>query len=137
RLHGSAVMQGDLGRLAEQKGQSSRVRDFGARLARDQEDADAGLLTYAARHGVNAQAMYAASEQRRLNEAEVARLGLLPGPVFDRELASAVEQRQVEAIEVVQAARQSIDDPELRALLGQMLPALEAQVLTAQGLLSR
>jgi predicted outer membrane protein len=136
-LHGDNLASIDMGRIAAQKGQSSDARELGVRLIRERQAADAALMALAAKRGVDAAALYAASPASRQDRDQIDRLGGLPEQVIDHEVASAVEQRAIGAIETAQGARETTNDAELRALLGQMLPTLEAQLLGAQGLLSR
>jgi len=141
KLHGANVAAIDLGRLAEQRGQLEDTRAFGARLARDHKASDDALMAFASRRGINAGALYAASEERKRDRAELERLGHLPSAVLDRQLATAVEQHEIATVEMVQAARETpadvAGDVELRVMLGQFLPTLEAQLLTVQGVLTR
>jgi hypothetical protein len=136
-LHGDNLAAIGMGQIAAAKGQSRDAREFGVRLLRERQAADDALMAFAAARGVDAAALYAASPESRKDRDQIDRLSDLPEQVVDHEVAAAVEQRVLGSVTTVQSARETTNDAELRALLGKMLPSLEAQLLGAQGLLSR
>jgi putative membrane protein len=137
-LHHTNKMEIEAGRMAEQKGLSRGVRDFGDVLVRDHQAADEKLLAYAQRTGLDANAFLPdeVSGQRSTSEDDMDRLRKLSGGAFDRQFAQMMETGHARAIDHVRAARDQTADPSLRDLLAGLLPTLQRHREIAQDLVS-
>jgi putative membrane protein len=135
-LHRMNRMEISAGRMADEKGKASAVRVFGRRLARDHRAADAKVMAYSAKTGIDASAASPEGmEQAAKDQRQMERLRSLSGADFDRLFATTMERDHERAIDAVQNARGNVTDPNLRALLGQLLPTLQRHRAMAQALL--
>jgi putative membrane protein len=126
KLHHINQMEIDAGKLAQDKGQSKKVRDFGGRLVRDHQAADKKVMSYADKKGIDANAMPpAGTDQEAKDQEKMDRLRNLSGAQFDREFATMMAEGHQKAIEMVQAAQGRVNDPALRTMLTQLLPTLQ------------
>lgn len=129
------AMQGDnsevaLGRIAQQKGASSGIRDFGRMLAEDHAKAKVEVVPVAKAHGVaatEAMAPEARAERRKLQG--------LSGSAFDREFARyMVEDHKKDIADFEKQAKQG--DAATKALAEKTLPVLHKHLETAEKLAS-
>jgi putative membrane protein len=126
KLHHVNQMEITAGKLAQEQGQAKQVRDFGARLMRDHQAADKKLMSYADKAGLDANAMPpAGSNEDAKMEQKMDHVRTLSGAAFDREFASLMEEGHQKTIEAVESAQQTVSDPKLKAMLGQLLPTLQ------------
>jgi putative membrane protein len=137
KLHHINQMEVDAGKLAEDKGQAKAVRDYGARLVRDHQSADKKIVAYADKNGIDANAMPpAGNDQEAKDMDKMDRLRNLTGAEFDRTFASTMLEGHQKAIDLVQSARDTVTDGQLKGMLGQLLPTLEKHRQIAQNLVS-
>lgn len=121
-----------LGRLAQEKGQSQEVRDFGRTLVTDHEDALEDARDAAEDEGVTPPQQPSAEAQR-----DYQRLSQLSGAEFDREFARHMamdHQKDIAKFEK-QASRETAgDDSEATEHAKDTLPALEKHLKIAQSI---
>jgi putative membrane protein len=133
-LHVVNQMEIEAGRLAQEKGLAAEVRDFGGKLVREHRAADDKLLAYAKKRGLDLNAE-AAAVQAQPDHAKMRlamdRLSSLQGAAFDRAFATEMADGHRKTIDKVTTARATATDPELKSLLGELLPALERHYRTA------
>ncbi len=102
------------GKLAQQNGQSPDMRAYGKMLVQDHTEAEKKLAALAHRERVDLAVTGAPDIP-----------AIPPGPDFDQMLAKLTMADQQQTIAEVTAARDQTDDPDLRALLTDLLPVLE------------
>src|SRR5262249_2888179 len=108
KLHHMNMMEVDVGKMARDKGEAKRVRDFGARLVRDHQAGDKKVIAYADKNGIDANAMPAAgTEQEAKDQEKMESLRNMTGREFDREFAMAMAEGHAKAVEMVQNARET------------------------------
>lgn len=109
-----------LGKLAQQKGQSEAVKEFGRRMVEDHGKANQELKQIAAQKGVNVPQQLAPEAQRELD-----RLSRLSGAEFDRAyLDSMVKDHDKDLTEFKREAEQS-NDPELKKFASRTASVVE------------
>jgi putative membrane protein len=127
------AMEGDnsemrLGAIAEQKGASSGVRDFGRMLNTDHAKALAEVTPVAKAHG-----MAPGKEMAPEAKTEATKLGHLSGAAFDREFAGyMVKDHKKDIAEFEKQAR--VGDASTAALARKTLPTLRKHLETAEQL---
>jgi putative membrane protein len=129
-LHHGNQEEVQLGQLAQKKGTSQGVKDFGARLVKDHQAADQKLMTYAQKKNLQLGEPKADDDFKKMmknaNEAEQAKLQSLHGPAFDRAfLASMVGEHDADIAKVMAGQKQFASNAELKGLLDGMLPTLK------------
>jgi putative membrane protein len=135
KLHHTNQMEIDAGKLAQDQGQSKKVRDFGARLVKDHQAADKKVMAYADKKGIDANAMPpAGTDDEAKDQEKMDHLRNLKGAAFDREFATMMAEGHQKAIDLVQGATGRVNDPALRTMLTQLLPTLQKHHSIAEGL---
>jgi predicted outer membrane protein len=133
--HYSNEMSIELGKLAEQRGASARVKRLGTLLVADRERADRALLRYATRErGLTVESTSQPGDERpEAQESMRAKqhLRTLSGPAFDRELLALVVADHYRALADLRNYGQMVNDPDLRALFGKMAPVLRQDLMIA------
>jgi putative membrane protein len=114
KLHAVNQRETAAGKLAQEKGESAEMKAYGKMLVVDHTEAERKLAALARRERVD----LAITGAPDLPE-------IPPGPDFDGTLARQTMADQQQTIAEVTAARDQLDDPELRALLTDLLPVLQ------------
>lgn len=98
-LHGRMEILNSMGELAQQRGQSPEVRQFGQRLMEQNARTRSEIAQLAAERGANVESLTQATDELSANHARYVRLQGLPPEQFDREFAVALKDlgRQYEA----------------------------------------
>jgi putative membrane protein len=109
------------GKLAQENGQSPEMKAYGKMLVQDHTEAEKKVAALAHRERVDL-AVTGAPDLPPIP----------PGPDFDKTLARQTVGDQQQTIVEVTAARDQTDDPELPALLTDLLPVLERHVQAAK-----
>ncbi len=117
----------ELGQLAQQKGSSARVKEFGARMVRDHSKANQELKQLAGLKGVT---LPTALDSK--NQKVVAHLQKLSGVAFDRAYMSDMVADHKEDIADFQTEGQGGKDPDVKAFATKTLPTLEEHLKMAQ-----
>jgi putative membrane protein len=129
-LHHANQMEVQLGQLAQQKGVSKGVKDYGARLVKDHQAADQKLMTYAQKKNMQLSEPQADTEfkktMKNAQQAEMAKLQSLQGPAFDRAfLAHMVGHHDTDIAKVMAGQQQFASNAELKGQLDGLLPTLK------------
>lgn len=123
KLHAVNQRETEAGKLAQEKGTSAEMKAYGKMLVVDHTEAERKVAALARRERVD----LAVTGTPDLPE-------IPPGPDFDRKLARQTLIDHQQAIAQVTAARDQTDDPDLRALLTDLLPVLERHEQAAKGI---
>lgn len=128
-LHHANQEEQELGQLAQQKGVSQGVKDFGARMVREHQQADETLMAYAKKKNLQLGEPQPQGNlgqtMKRASEATTAKLQALEGPVFDRAyLAAMVDDHDTDIAKVTSARQQFASNAELAGMLDALLPKL-------------
>jgi putative membrane protein len=110
------VEQGD---LAQDKGQSQAVKDFGSMMVRDHSVANDKLKAIAARKGIDWPTAPSASET-----ATKAKLVLLSGDTFDKSYIRGMVKDHEDDIKAFEKEAQTGQDPDAKAFAVATLPTL-------------
>ena len=141
KIHQANQMEIEAGRLAKKNGASSAIKRYGELLIRDHGMADRKIAQYAKRRGIELRPPAPGNETERAEMqkqmATMKKLETLTGAAFDREFATAMAGTHEMAIATRQSAGPMISDPDLRSLIGKMLPILEQHRKLAQDLGAR
>jgi putative membrane protein len=129
-LHATNGMEIEMGALARTRGGAKAVKSYGKLMVTDHTKADKDVLALARSRGVTLAAHPtprddAEKAQMDKDMATMERLKTLEGAAFDRELVTAMVDGHGRAIARVSAARSSITDPRLKALVTRLLPTLD------------
>jgi len=116
-----------LGQLAQQKGSSSAVKDFGKRMERDHSKANDELKEAASKNGLTLPTDVDKSEESKYN-----RLSGMTGAAFDKAYArDMVTDHQKDISEFEKEAR-SGKDADLKNFASKTLPTLQEHLKMAQ-----
>lgn len=118
-----------LGKLAQDKGQSQDVKDFGATLVQDHTDANTKAMDIAKQLNVNAP-----SEAAKKDQKEYDRLSKLSGDRFDREFSThMVADHKKDIAEFTKQSKMKSGDPTV-SFASDNLPVLQKHLQTAESL---
>lgn len=127
-----AMMEVQLGTLAQQRAQNQAVKDFGQRMVTDHSQANQNLTTIGSRLGLSAP-----SELPREQRRTVDKLAGLSGAEFDRAyMAAMIDDHQKDIREYRQQAEKG-ENADLKTLAQQSLPKLEQHLRLAEDTRSR
>lgn len=117
----------ELGKLAQIKGASEQVKQFGARMVEDRGPANMELKQLAQIKGLSVPAAPARSHAR-----EMGRLSRLSGPEFDRQyMAYTLSDHRKDVWEFKKAA-EAAKDSDVKAFADKTLPTLQEHLRFAQ-----
>jgi len=119
-----------LGQLAEDKGSSQAVKDFGKRMVTDHTQADGQLKTAASTDKITLPTQVTARE-----EATYDRLSKLSGAAFDRAYARDMVRDHEADIAMFQREAKYGKDTSIKSFASQTLPTLQDHLKEAQQML--
>lgn len=137
-LHRINEMEIDAGKMAENKGGTQAMKNYGEKLQRDHQAADNQLSAYAAEAKIDVNGSVPAPVARKLQQAkeQMSALQNVNGEAFDRRFAEQMVHGHKGAIAMLDKSKPKIADPKLRALLTGLEPALRSHEQIAANLLS-
>jgi len=119
----------ELGRLAQQKSQSTQVKEFGSRMVQDHAKANDELKEIAESKGVQVPGAPDKSHQK-----DMEKLSKLSGAEFDREYAAHMLSDHRKDVSEFKKAADKSKDGDLKAFAGKTLPTLQEHLTMAQNL---
>jgi putative membrane protein len=115
------MMEVELGRLAQEKGQSKDVKDFGAMMATDHAKANEELKTIAATQNITLPTTLGEDQQKHVND-----LSKLSGAEFDKKYVSLMVDDHKEDIDLFKkAAEDDKTNPAVKSFASKTLPTLQ------------
>jgi putative membrane protein len=132
RLHDGNQTDVQMGKMAEDKGSTSAVRDFGRRLADDQTVADRKIDEYMRTRGADITALATTTSADPDRELLATKLGL----DFDRTFAQQIVQDLQDRLDLLGKARVDTADDALRQLYDQLTMSVDANRKAAEDLLT-
>ncbi len=141
-LHHGNQHEVKMGQLAQQRGASQGVKDYGARLVKDHQQADQRLMSYAKTKNMTLAEPKATTDfektMERAEQASTAKLQSLQGPAFDRAfLAAMVADHDADIAMVMAGQQQFSSNAGLKSLLDETLPTLRQHRQQAYRLLGQ
>ena len=119
-----------LGQLAEDKGTSQAVKDFGKRMVTDHSKADNSLDAAASKDKITIP-----SEMSTRDQAVYNRLSKLSGEAFDRAYARDMVRDHIADIAAFRHEANDGKDTSIKSFASQTLPTLEDHLKQARGML--
>ena len=117
----------ELGKLAQDKGQSEQVKSFGKRMVDDHGKANDELQTLARNKSITLP-----SDLDPRDKALKDRLSKLSGPSFDRAYMNAMLQDHRKDVSAFKMEANAGKDPDVKAFASKTLPTLEDHLKLAQ-----
>jgi putative membrane protein len=139
KVHHINLEEIDAGKLAQQKGTTREVKDYGATLVRDHTKADQDTKALASKMNVDLEKVKDDARHREKQQAmqdKMDQLKKMSGKEFDRTFAQMMADGHHQAIAMVKAARVDAK-PEMRSFLDGLLPALQRHEDMANDILSK
>ena len=131
KLHHSNQMEIEMGKLAQEKGQSKDVKSFGKALVIDHTAADKKVVALAKQENIDLTAAMPPMKHDKMTP-----LKTVVGAEFDKAFASAMVEEHAKDVDEAKAARAATTDAKLKALLDSTIPVLEKHRETAQKLVA-
>ena len=115
------MMEVELGRMAQEKGMSKDVKEFGAMMVTDHSKANDELKTLATAKNITLPSTMGEDKQEMVND-----LMKLSGKEFDKKYVSMmVDDHQKDVDEFKEAAEDNDIDPDVKAFAAKTLPTLQ------------
>ncbi|MBC7893163.1 MAG: DUF4142 domain-containing protein [Sphingobacteriaceae bacterium] len=114
------MLEVELGKMAQEKGQNQRVKDFGAMLVKDHSAANDELKALAGAKGVVLPATLGDDHQKLVDE-----LGQLSGAEFDKRFAEIMEKDHDKDLKEFKEIADDGKDADLKAFAAKTLPTLQ------------
>ncbi|GAB3915105.1 DUF4142 domain-containing protein [Larkinella knui] len=114
------MMEVELGKLAQQKAQNQKVKDFGAMMVTDHSKANEEFKTIAASKNMTIPATLSDEHQKHVDD-----LSKLSGAEFDKEYVKLMVDDHKEDIDLFKDASFNAKDPDIKAFAGKTLPTLQ------------
>jgi putative membrane protein len=121
----------EMGKLAQEKGSSEQVKDFGQRLEDDHSKALDELKEIASDKNITLPTTIDAK-----HKATHDKLAKLSGAQFDKAFAQEMVTGHKEALQKAQSAAKSEQDPQIKAFANKMVTSVQAHLKVAQNLAS-
>ncbi|WP_234736822.1 DUF4142 domain-containing protein [Tellurirhabdus bombi] len=115
------MMEVELGRMAQEKGQSQQVKDFGAMMVQDHSKANDELKALAAAKNITLPGTLSDKHQKHVDD-----LSKLSGAEFDKEYVKLMVNDHKEDIDEFEEAAKEDQDADLKAFAAKTLPTLKA-----------
>lgn len=119
-LHSKSVEEIAAGKVAQERGSSAGVRDYGNMLESHHSENDAQVREHAARLGVD----LGTSDSSSAAQAARAKFEGIGSDEFDRRFAVMMRDGHREVIQQVESARSSVSDAKLKEFLASTLDTL-------------
>ncbi|HYV66774.1 MAG TPA: DUF4142 domain-containing protein [Myxococcales bacterium] len=141
KLHHINQEEINAGQLAQQKGSSSDVKQFGAMLVQDHTKGDQDVTALASKMNVDLNAMAKMHDEhhakKEMKQNKMEQLQTMTGKEFDRAFAQMMVNGHREAIEMVKDSRSTVQNQEVKSMLGQLLPTLQKHEDKANDILNK
>jgi len=129
KLHHSNQMEIEAGKLAQEKGQSKAIKDFGKMLVRDHSATEKRINSVAKQLKVELPAAAPPMKHEKLEKARA-----LTGAEFDKAFTEAMVEDHKTDVEEITLARDKTTVPQLKKLLTEIVPKLEKHRTQAEKL---
>jgi putative membrane protein len=116
-----------MGQLAQQKGQSQAVKDFGSRMVTDHGKANDELKTLAASKGIT---LPASTDKSHMKDHE--KMSKLSGDKFDKEYCEHMTKEHKKDVKEFEKQAKNAKDADVRAFAAKTLPVLQEHLKMAQ-----
>lgn len=130
KLHHANQMEIEAGKLAQEKGSSKAVKDYGKMLVRDHTAANKQVTALAKQLKVEFETM------PEMKNAKLEAAKNATGPDFDKAFAEAMIEDHTKDVAECTTARDTTNNPKLKKLLTALVPKLEKHKATAEKIAS-
>jgi putative membrane protein len=120
-------MEVELGKLAERKGSSSEVKEFGTRMVKDHTRLNKELGSAATSIGLTVP-----TDVSEDQKAEYAKLSKLTGKNFDKEYIDLMVKDHTEDLAAFQKAESTAQDPKLKEAISGAIPVIQEHLNMAK-----
>lgn len=127
KAYSGGMMEIQLGKLAQQKASSYKVKEFGERMISDHTPADQELKNIAQKSNILLPDTMLAADQKTYNE-----LSGYSGGVFDKNYMDKMVEDHKEDIKEFEEAIQNVNNQEIREWAKKTLPVLRQHLKLAQ-----
>jgi putative membrane protein len=133
-LHHSNQNEIHMGKMAQDRATSARVKNYAATLVRDHTAADQKLMALAAEKKMNMEDLRKPYDAMAHGDLAMRELMSNKGAAFNHAFAVKMVAEHQKAIDAATAAQQIARDPQLKAHIAEVLPTLRKHHATAQSL---
>jgi putative membrane protein len=132
KLHDANLMEIQMGKVAQDRGSTKVVREFGRRLVTDHTAADRQLEAYLRRHGTDLTALAMTTSADPDHEM----LATKAGTDFDRAFGLQMIRDHQKALDLLASARIETADDSLRMLYDQLVQTIQTHKRVAEDIVA-
>jgi putative membrane protein len=129
-LHKTNLKEIHMGEMAENKGATNDMKDYGKMLASDHKDADQKVMDIATKAGIQLKS----AEPGMMDNMEMKNMNSKTGVDFDKQFAKAMVTDHKKDIAKLQDAQKDDLSSDVKDLITEVLPKLQKHLETAQKL---
>jgi len=138
QMHHVNQMEIDMGKVAQTKGATQAVKDYGKMLVTDHQSADKDMLAFAKKNGATIP-MYKPTDEadqkdEKDNKEMAAHMKTLKGADFDKEFLSMMVQGHEKVLAKMDSQMGSIQNDELKTMLQNVKPTIQKHADQARDL---
>jgi putative membrane protein len=137
-VHHVNQMEIDMGKLAQTKGTTAGIKDYGKMLVKDHTSADKDLMALAKKNGATIPAFKPTDEadQKEMKDQKdmAAHLKTMKGAEFDKEFLTMMVEGHEKVLAKLDTMSSSSQSPELQTYLKDLKPALQKHADQARDL---
>lgn len=137
KLHETNQLEIEFGKLAQQKGQSAEVKQYGKQLEQDHQSADKKVMSIAKDKNLKLDSPAAMNDTDAKKTAEqkaaLERLKKMEGRQFDQEFMKVMAEGHDHALNLIRQSKPNVRDEKIKSHLAEVEPVLEKHRSMAQG----
>lgn len=134
KMHLTNQMEIQAGEIAQQKAQSSDVKEFGKQLAQHHREADERVQQLALQEGITLNDPAATQLKKQEEQITMNKLRTTEGAAFDQAFSAAMDDGHKQTIADLRKSRGMLKNPRVQELVDNTLPVLETHQQRAQEL---
>jgi putative membrane protein len=123
------LMEVQAGQIAQQNGQSQRVKDFGGMMVTDHSKANDELKSYASSHGINIPDSLPSDKQKHINAMKN-----MKGAAFDKHYVSMMVDDHQKDVAKFKKESTGANDAQLKTWAANTLPVLQKHLDSIQAI---
>jgi predicted outer membrane protein len=140
-LHAVSQWSSKLSEMADKHAKSDLVKDYAREIASANAEKDAKLMAVAQKHSIEIGSLDPQTEEgkslRDRIKAETVLLGSLDGDAFDKEYMTLVTNTQQSVIHYLETHKAQANDPDVKALMGDLATVVRNRLKTAQDIMTK
>jgi putative membrane protein len=134
RIHMANAMEIEAGRIAQDRAQDDKVKDYAKKMVDDHSEADERVTKIAEKNGISLADPKASDKHKQAHIQQLDKLKKMEGAQFDHAYMGMMAKDHQHVLKELKTAQQTVKNEDLKALLGDLVPKVEEHARMAQQL---